>query len=537
MKRQRKSALKIIVYMVCAAALAAVTYGTGVASRVAHSLYYRFPVPVLGLPPCPGCNVVIVSLDVFRADNLPCYGYPRNTAPNICGFAARNSYFTRFYSESNYTLDTTFSLFTGLLPRTHHMLTPMKDMLNPSIPTLTQVLKSRGYETVYSGSTDDLNLPLDRGLGRGFDELYTTITSPELWPEAYEPLLSKLAGPNPVFLFMHSYALHAPYLPGHGPRMFASGSFPTIPLTEEEFRVQSLPFYRFVVDEFVNRLQSSDTAESRGRNVHILEKLQRAVRTNDMVGAKAIMDSLYPYEQYNLYAAWYERMMDAHDPDAVAYFQGLYDERIRAVDTAIQPLLEYVSRPEIARRTIFILTSPHGEEFAEHGHFLHDRNIYNSVTHVPFIIAVPKVDHGIRNTLAQGIDIFPTVTDLLGVRTGITDGKSLFPYMQGQPQAYPSYIVGQYHGDRIQSVSDGNWKLYVNNDPVAKFLWLELYDIQSDPRETNNVIAMHPDVQKRLEAALKDRGKYADFYDPVETDFPPWIDSLKRRKLIESGYF
>ena len=55
-------------------------------------------------PLCPWCNIVLIDIDILRADALPCYGYKRNTAPNICALAQKGLVFTDNYAQSTWTL-------------------------------------------------------------------------------------------------------------------------------------------------------------------------------------------------------------------------------------------------------------------------------------------------------------------------------------------------------------------------------------------------------------------------------------------------
>ena len=93
---------------------------------------------------CKNRHVILVLLDTLRADALPCYGYPRNTAPNLCAFANDHILFTKSFSQSSYTLHSTFSILTSLYPSSHRFLIALKtpDTLNPDIVTVPQVLKT-----------------------------------------------------------------------------------------------------------------------------------------------------------------------------------------------------------------------------------------------------------------------------------------------------------------------------------------------------------------------------------------------------------
>src|SRR5688572_2938937 len=66
-------------------------------------------------------NVVVVLIDTLRADHLPIYGYPRDTAPFLARLAAKSVVFSAAQSTSAWTAPATASLFTSLYPFQHHV--------------------------------------------------------------------------------------------------------------------------------------------------------------------------------------------------------------------------------------------------------------------------------------------------------------------------------------------------------------------------------------------------------------------------------
>jgi len=475
-------------------------------------------------------------LDTLRADELPCYGYARNTAPNLCAFASQNILFSRFYSQSSFTLDSHMSIFTGLYPSKHHMINMLKDTLNPAIMTLTQTLKTHGYRTIYAGVTDDPNLPLDKGLERGFDEIYSINSWVPEWRAEYEKLLPKFLDGKPTFMFLHTYYVHAPYLTEKEPLRYVPKSFPEIPLTRKEFEADTLPFYQFVLGEFRRRLTESENAESKTRNSAIVDGLRDALVHSNLRKARDMVWSLPGYEQYELYASWYWEKIDKKDPAMIAYVRSLYDERINGLDETLKPLLSFVSKPEVKRKTIVIFTADHGEEFMEHGEFDHGWNIYNTTTYVPFILSAPRVRQGTYDALGQSIDIYPTLLDIIGVKfKGQLEGKSLLPLLLGKPNATgDSYVISQHRGDTIQSIRDGLWKLYIGNQTIPQ---LELYNLKLDPGEKNNIVATNSGIMQNLYNTLRATLNGPPVYEPVKSEFPGWIDEEKKRTLIQEGYF
>ena len=59
-------------------------------------------------------NIVLIVLDTVRVDHLSCYGYRRETTPNLDAFAAGARMYKNVLSPSCYTLPSHASMFTGL---------------------------------------------------------------------------------------------------------------------------------------------------------------------------------------------------------------------------------------------------------------------------------------------------------------------------------------------------------------------------------------------------------------------------------------
>ncbi|MBI3385647.1 sulfatase-like hydrolase/transferase, partial [Candidatus Gottesmanbacteria bacterium] len=399
-------------------------------------------------------------------------------------------------------------------------------------------LQKNGYRTMWAGITDDVELPLDKGLERGFDQIHTLVPQGPDWQNGYQKILPELLDGKPTFLFLHTYAVHAPYLAGPGPRRYMSLPDSTIPLSEDEFYANSGPFYGWVLTQFLTRLAASDTPESKNRNQTILNTLTRALSHNDLKAAQKVSWQFPSYEQYLFYNRWYWKLANLQNPRTVPFVQSLYDERINQLDDTLKPLLDFVSRPDVKRKTIVIFTSDHGEEFMEHGFMEHDSNLYKTSTHVPFIAAIPHIESGVRDGLAQSIDIYPTLLQLVGIKPmGTLEGQSLVSALTDTTGTKgDTYLVSEHRGSILRSIQDGTWKLYLHNPPDRQ-PWTELFNLLTDPNETYNSAGAHPAVVEKLSATLTTILKNSPKFEPIESEFPAWIDSQRRQHLIEHGYF
>jgi tetratricopeptide (TPR) repeat protein len=147
--------------------------------------------------------------------------------------------------------------------------------------------------------------------------------------------------------------------------------------------------------------------------------------------------------------------------------------------------------------------SDHGESLGEHGEHTHGIFIYDSTLRIPFIMAGPGIPAGLRlKQQARTIDFLPTLLDVMGGRApSYVQGVSLVPAFSGKTAATDiSYAETLYpkmnmNWSELRAIRTNRWKYIRAPRP-------ELYDLASDPGETNNIIRQHaPEVQK-FEAQL-----------------------------------
>jgi arylsulfatase A-like enzyme len=159
-------------------------------------------------------SLLWISIDTLRADHLGSYGYARDTSPFLDSLAARGIFFEWVIAPQNSTLPSHISMFTGIHPVVHGVMHSERNpgvALAPGVRSLPEVLRDRGFAT--RGFVDGGKLEGHFGFERGFERYVTTRMSfPERLRLARAELDSLPRG-QPFFLFIHTYALHAPYDP------------------------------------------------------------------------------------------------------------------------------------------------------------------------------------------------------------------------------------------------------------------------------------------------------------------------------------
>ncbi len=185
-----------------------------------------------------------------------------------------------------------------------------------------------------------------------------------------------------------------------------------------------------------------------------------------------------------------------------------YDSEIGYVDDKIKEMFDLFGWDNHA---LVIITSDHGEEFLEHGGWMHGSTLYNELLHVPLIVYLPGKAYGPRKieTNVSILDIAPTVIELAGIPSrGEGEGKSLVPFLEDRaPAAEERYLFGhlsrkmdEYGKDVLKrSVVHGDWK-YIVTSPSRE----EVFNLKDDPGEQANRIAAARTIAERLKAALYD---------------------------------
>jgi arylsulfatase A-like enzyme/Tfp pilus assembly protein PilF len=180
-----------------------------------------------------------------------------------------------------------------------------------------------------------------------------------------------------------------------------------------------------------------------------------------------------------------------------------YDGEIAFVDAQVGRVLEALRASGALEQTVVAVTADHGEGLGEHDEITHAVLVYQSTLRVPWILAGPGVPGGkVVEGNAGTVDLVPTLLGLLGVpRPPGLAGRDLVPALRGEgPKEAPLYaesLFGRLNCGwaALRVLTDGSNKLIQGAEP-------ELYDLDRDPAERENVAAAHPEVVARLRREL-----------------------------------
>lgn len=227
------------------------------------------------------------------------------------------------------------------------------------------------------------------------------------------------------------------------------------------------------------------------------------------------------------------------DPHRPYYFNrpnpsDAYDREISFMDSQIKRLIDYLKEEDLLEKTIIIAVGDHGEGLGEHGEDEHGLLLYNPVMRVPLLLSWPgRRGPGEEVTeLVSTVDLFPTILDLfVWELPGRTSGRSFARALKGDavPER-PVYLetefpLTEYGWSPLRGLVTGKWK-YVMAPRE------ELYDLKSDPEETDNLAESRTETVNRLKTHLETLEKNMAKKESTEVK----LDELSRRTLESLGY-
>ncbi len=259
--------------------------------------------------------------------------------------------------------------------------------------------------------------------------------------------------------------------------------------------------------------------------------------------AGEVVDNAMPWLEEHAadpFFAWLH-FYDAHSPyEPPEPFRSRFADRpyageIAYVDSQIGRLLSWLDTRNLTERTIVVVIGDHGESLNEHGEATHGLFIYEATTRVPFIVRTPY--SGGRGRRVPGVvrteDVMPTVLELVGRRApeGI-QGRSLAPLLVGAAtdlnlDAYSEslYARNHYGWSEVRSLRSGRFKFISTTRP-------ELYDLEKDPRELQNLF----DERRSLAARMAEELARVSAETAGASSGRSAVDPETRERLAALGY-
>lgn len=407
-------------------------------------------------------NLVLILTDDHRFDMMGFMGHPWLKTPNLDKLARGGVHVRNAFVTTALCSPSRASILTGQYVHAHGVtdnVTPLPSTLT----TFPQVLQQNGYKTALigkwhmGGETDDPRPGFDRWVsfrGQGtyvvdpvinFDgqrrEMKGYVT--DILTEEATRFIGENAG-RPFMLYLSHKAVHAEFTPAdRHSKLYSTEPIPypkSMAGTEENYRGKP-------------------------------EWLRK--QRNSFHGVDGMYDKKTNFDQ----------------------FYRDYSRTLMALDDSVGAVYDELARRGLLNETLILYMGDNGFQFGEHG-LIDKRTMYETSIRVPMLAHCPGLFEGGRSVpgMALNLDICPTMLEAAGAPALSTvHGRSLLPLLRGDQTPWRTEFVYEYFWERDFPQTPTVIGLRTDQYSFMQYhgIWDidELYDIQKDPDQMNNLLA------------------------------------------------
>lgn len=419
-------------------------------------------------------NVLVYVVDCLRSDRLTCYGYSRETTPNIDAVAEDGIRYTQCFAPATWTRPVSVSVLTGAYPPTHGVR--HRDNTFPSkLKRLPQYLSEAGFETVGVSTMGNVSSTL--GYDVGFDRYFDLYKNDDIV------------------------------------RKRRRASTDREKLLHEKRNEIALPRAEDI-NEYVNPVieQSDDDLFVFCWGIDLHMPLDPPESHREFLAS----DYQGPID------GTFDSLPDEYTNADIERLKNLYDCELRYTDDQFGKLIEKLKEESEYDESLIIVLGDHGEAFNEHEHLFHGATPHDEVLHVPLVVKPPAkttVSNDKIDDLVSLIDVCPTILD-------ITDADAPAKYVQGNVVA----PFGAGDSDRSvfaetqirdfkpahYAIRTDRWKYIEIRRPSLRQVFKRMYDQREElPRKISALATLRNAIRDEFSNST-DRFLYDIVDDPEE---------------------
>ena len=433
---------------------------------------------------------MFIVIDSLRADK--CYGDKKTSVtPNIDSLIKNGTYFSQTITHGQGTISCMSSILTGLYP--FESMTQNEDIfvINPAAETYIENLEGFGYHTHATVQDSLSHMGLSQVFKNNFEMYPVTLKT---WTGLGQQVIDKIKEnkqKEPWFYYLHLYDLYTPidYETQTDVKELNDNSFGN---TTYERMFSAIDIWIGKILKTIDTKKTiviitSDHGHEKGAFTESMEKLHqqyRTVRKHDPgIGFKIGQKIAHKLP----------KSMSPVRKKVAEKYTSKTDEKIK---DRVKPELEKIEKSELR---------PYEKRLMKYS-ILPITDLYDDKYVVPLILTGYNIpSNKIINQQIRSVDIFPTITDIIGL-SDVNYGKrgtTLVPLMQGkQVQEIPAFLESATNSTRssdsnVIGIRTSKFKYFRDrNDPTKN---VHLYDLKNDPLEEKNIAEDNKDVVEEME--------------------------------------
>jgi arylsulfatase A-like enzyme len=416
----------------------------------------------------PPPNILFLLADDQRADTIAAFGNPVIQTPNLDHLVRRGFHLTNAYCFGSphgaVCIPSRAMLHSG------RTLFRLNNLNLDGQRLLGQYLQGAGYETFATGKWHNERASFERSFQQGKNVMFGGMSN---------------HGQVPIVQWESQTREFSPPQTGEH---FSSKLFADAAIEFLSTREQQRPFFCYVAFTAPHDPRMSPGAFNR-----MYEPANMPIPKNFLPQHPFNIGDLTVRDE-NL-APW-PRTREIIQEQTADYY-GL----ISHLDQQVGRVLAALEASGQAGNTIIIYAADHGLAMGSHG-LLGKQSLYEHSMKAPLVIVGPGVPIGSSDALVYLHDLFPTVLDFAAVEVPADcDGRSLQPLWKGADGAKLRQTLFMAYKDTIRAIRDERWKLirYPQIDRT------QLFDLESDPDEINNLSESSDPAHQAIKAHLQDQ--------------------------------
>ncbi len=416
-------------------------------------------------------NVLVIDIDSLRPDHVGCYGYEKETTPNIDSLAEDAVVFENAYAASSPSLPSRASFISGRYSVSHGVVSHGPEAERLESPKVMPPEELKDWD----------------------GDMRDWMTLPELFFENRVKTAAVSSEPRHPASWINQewHEFYQPQEPEG--EMETHGT-----VRGEEVADLAVDFLERQQEDFFLYVQFWDPHIPCKRSDEEIERF--------IDGLPSYLDA----EELEFGDGWNSpHVLDIESSGDVERIIAGYDAEIRYADRQVGRLVEKLKQQGIYDETVIVLVGDHGEEFGENGVYREHWSVYEGTQRIPMIVKpLEEVDDERKDELVTNIDIAPTLADYAGLeKPDKWQGSSLKPLVEDKAREWRDFVVvdhGLYTVQRAIITSDG-WKLVKTLHPGARDIPGEqLFNLDSDRYDQNDVSAEETGRVEELEERMAD---------------------------------